>query len=413
MISAFSSLILVPESGPERVLTRVPLSGASSSATYSERWLQDLVYLHPAALPVAEIDRSFSSMVPVCQEMPTPVGPIDVVYVTRDGRPVIVEAKLWRNPEARRKVVGQILDYAKELSRWTFEDFDAAVRRARHREDRGAAKGVLEVMGAAANTPEAAQLHDAITQSLRRGDLLLLIVGDGIREGVGAIAEFIEGQGSLHFTFGLVEMAIYELPDGRGRVVQPRVLAQSTIVRRTIVELRHESLNVRDSAAEDGSDAADEEANPELVENRRRFQTFWKGFLEKLRLDDGRQNVAEPARAANQYFTLPKETRSWVSAFVAESQHRAGVHLTFYKGPIADRLYAALHEERAAIERELGVPVSWESNAGKHMISSSESFPSGFVEKDPEPVQRLLAQWTNRYINVFRPRLEKLAREAM
>ncbi len=35
---------------------------------------------------------------------------------------MLVEAKLWRNPEARRKVIGQILDYAKELSRWNYED---------------------------------------------------------------------------------------------------------------------------------------------------------------------------------------------------------------------------------------------------------------------------------------------------
>ena len=30
---------------------------------------------------------------------------------------MLIECKLWRNPEARREVVGQILDYAKVLTR--------------------------------------------------------------------------------------------------------------------------------------------------------------------------------------------------------------------------------------------------------------------------------------------------------
>jgi hypothetical protein len=35
----------------------------------------------------------------------------------------VVETKLWRNPEAHRSVVAQIIDYAKDLSKMSFEDF--------------------------------------------------------------------------------------------------------------------------------------------------------------------------------------------------------------------------------------------------------------------------------------------------
>jgi hypothetical protein len=45
------------------------------------------------------------------------------------------EAKLWRNPEARRQVVGQVLDYAKELARWSYEELQGAVRLARSEPD--------------------------------------------------------------------------------------------------------------------------------------------------------------------------------------------------------------------------------------------------------------------------------------
>ena len=61
-------------------------------------------------------------------------GPIDNLLVTPAGLPVLVECKLWRNPQARREVVGQILDYAKELSRWSSSDLQREVRRRLGRE---------------------------------------------------------------------------------------------------------------------------------------------------------------------------------------------------------------------------------------------------------------------------------------
>ena len=129
------------------------------------------------------------------------------------GRLVVLEAKLWRNPEARRKVIGQILDYAKELSHWTYETLDAAVRAARRR-DQGAARSLFDVVSEQHSGLDEAQFIDTVSRSLLRGELLLLIAGDGIRENVGAITNFIEDHGTFHFTFGLVEMAIYRMPDG-------------------------------------------------------------------------------------------------------------------------------------------------------------------------------------------------------
>jgi len=45
------------------------------------------------------------------------------------GYLTLVETKLWRNPESRRTVIGQIIDYAKELSRLSYEGLLDAIRR--------------------------------------------------------------------------------------------------------------------------------------------------------------------------------------------------------------------------------------------------------------------------------------------
>ena len=410
MTSAFASPLIVRADQTSIGLERVALSGTNSTAAYDEDWLQDLLYRHPNALPIAEIDDSFSGLVPVCREMATPAGPVDVVYVTPSGRPVLVEAKLWRNPEARRKVIGQILDYAKELSRWNYETFDAAVRGARRAEDGARPKGLADVMGFTAQSPEGSRFIDAVSQSLKRGDLLLLIVGDGIREGVGAITEFLEGHGSLHFTFGLVEMAIFRLPDG-GQLVQPRVLVQSTIVRRIVVDVRHESI---EASEDDGRSGEDEPGvSPEIAADRERFQRFWEGFLGKLRLDDQSQPVRGAAKSQNQYFPMPKGSAAWVSGYVAPSVKRAGVYLTFSKGPIGDRLYAALRDDHVEVERALGIPVEWESDGAKHWIVTAKTYGGDLIDDHAEELQAVLADHVNRYVNVFRPRLERLVRESV
>ena len=92
-----------------------PVSLASGGR--SEAWLRDFLLAHPSVLPTAAIDPAYADPIPVCRELRTPAGPLDCLFATRFGGLVVVECKLWRNPQARREVVGQILDYAKETRR--------------------------------------------------------------------------------------------------------------------------------------------------------------------------------------------------------------------------------------------------------------------------------------------------------
>ena len=300
MAAAHPLPILISGEGPNVLLERVPLTGSSGTSGYNEDWLQGLLYRHPESLPVAEINPSFVGLIPICREMLTPAGPIDVLYATREGRLAVLEAKLWRNPEARRKVVGQILDYAKELGHWTYETLDAAVRAARRR-DQGAARSLFEVVREQNPELDEAQFIDSVSRGLRRGDLLLLIAGDGIRENVGAITNFIENHGTLHFTFGLVEMAIYQMPDGM-HLVQPRVLAHSEVIRRIVVDVR--GGEVVQSELETENEETEGLPRPDLEEKRKKFSEFWKEWLERYPLDDQSQPVKPPTKGTNQFFDI-------------------------------------------------------------------------------------------------------------
>ncbi|WP_210168567.1 hypothetical protein [Rhizobium sp. Leaf371] len=106
-----------------------PLSLTAVLDGVSEAQIQDLVHRDPGSLPIDEVDPSFGNPIAICRELGTPAGAIDNRLVTASGLPILVECKLWRNPESRREVVGQIIDDAKELSRWKSSDLQREVSR--------------------------------------------------------------------------------------------------------------------------------------------------------------------------------------------------------------------------------------------------------------------------------------------
>lgn len=216
------------ERGSGRRLERSDFAGVE----LTEERLQALLAAHPEVLPVEDIDPSFSSPRTVGREVPTRAGPIDVLYVSPAGVVTIVETKLWRNPEARREVVGQILDYATELSRWGYEELDAAAKRAGHPD------GLWGLVRDEADGPQAEERFvDAVTRNLRAGRLLLVVAGDGIREGVERLADYVQQAPQSRFQLALVELQLYDI-DGDTQLVVPTVVARTVEIERAVVSVR-------------------------------------------------------------------------------------------------------------------------------------------------------------------------------
>jgi hypothetical protein len=127
----FAGIVLTDptKAGGESDLALPPVRLASGDR--DEAWLRDFLFAHPSVLPTGTIDAAYADPLPVCRELRTPAGRVDSLYVTRFGGLVIVECKLWRNPQARQEVVGQIFDYAKEIAAWDYADLQREVSIAR------------------------------------------------------------------------------------------------------------------------------------------------------------------------------------------------------------------------------------------------------------------------------------------
>lgn len=155
--------------------------------------------------------------------------------------------QIVRNPEARRTVLAQIVDYASELSTLSYQAFESAVLRAQlTRQATSMEKRTLFHMVSADEEIDEAAFHDAVTRTLRRGRILLIIVGDGIREGLESMAEFLQKHAGLHFRLCLVELALFKLPEPEGGVIaQSRIVGGTTNIERGIVVLKDSRLEVR------------------------------------------------------------------------------------------------------------------------------------------------------------------------
>ncbi|MCJ2094669.1 hypothetical protein MKK67_19530 [Methylobacterium sp. J-072] len=376
----------------------LPLRQDDPNRRLSEADIQALVQAHPAVLPIREIDPIFADPIPICTELSTSAGLIDNLLVTSTGLPVIVECKLWKNPEGRREVVAQILDYAKELCRWSSADLQRVVRqRLGHSKN-----PLLERVQAQYPLVDETAFNDALTANLRRGRFLLLIVGDGIREGVEAIAEYLQDHAGLHFTMGLVELPFYVLPSG-DRIVVPRVLARTVNVIRTVIDVP-EGYMVR---SQEDLSSESSIADPERTALSDAQQRFWSEFLQVLKLDDPEQQIPRPARQGYLGFMMPAPSgSSWLTVYRDFNRREIGLFLSSHRNTAGSYAMQAVAEQWDDIRLLLGGTAKLTSTRdGRDTVTDTLS--TGFL--DQADVRRIAFAWlaerVNTFVNVLRPRV--------
>ncbi len=263
---------------------------ALDSRTFKENWIQNLIQNNPDILPIREIEPVFSPAISIGREVMTSVGYIDNLFISPDGYLTIVETKLWRNPEARREVVGQILDYAKELSKWTFTDLDKSVV-AYNQLCNNNGDGLLATVRKSYELDEADEQYfiDNISKNLKQGRFLLLIVGDGIRESVEDMVEYLSQTPQLYFTLALVELQVFKLHEtDNSLIILPQLITRTREITRAIVRIEvNNSADLKVSIETDLSTESNMQAS-----TTKRLSISAQDYFEQLEKNKGK-NIAE------------------------------------------------------------------------------------------------------------------------
>ncbi|KQS03555.1 hypothetical protein ASG11_04210 [Sphingomonas sp. Leaf357] len=389
-----------------QVVRRVPQGEARREAT-----LRDMIADHPSMLPVHDLDPSYGRLITVTKELSIPgVGFVDILLMDEHGRLVVVECKLWRNPQARREVVGQILDYAREISRFGYEDLQRQVSIATRRPG-----NVLHTLAReAGGTLSEADFVDRVTRDLTAGRFLLLVVGDGIAEGTRRIGEYLRDQPGLAFNFGLIEMAEYRLPGTNGAhqiIMQPRVLAQTAVIERHVIRSEVPGIAIDPVVTLPNAPSTATSATSQPTDAGIRWRAFVDRFLAETTFDDPGQ---PPARSGGTgWMRVPLPDGFYVNVYRSSGQNRIGAEVRFpgTEGAVA---FSALGEERRAIDAEFSAQniggLEWIAGDVPALRVTAPYGPPG--DEASEVAQR---QWmgraANQFVNSLRPRLQRLGQD--
>lgn len=189
-----------------------------------EAWLRDRV----AATPELVLGpcRAFGLLDeeewrPWCVEMNVAgVGSVDVALVSADGRVALVEVKLARNPEIRRKVVAQLLDYAIHLREAAIED--------------------LPTLPTVAGAPFVDA--DDVQRHLHEGDFLLIVAADAADERAAKLTRAMLDRHAIHpWDLAIVDLALFAPTgsnDPRELLCVPHLVGGVVCESRHVVEVR-------------------------------------------------------------------------------------------------------------------------------------------------------------------------------
>lgn len=393
---------------------QVPGSNALSQHAYDEHWLQDLLFRHPALIVADRLDGGLGDVVPLCRELAIPraSGTVfaDILGVARTGRLVIIECKLWRNPQARREVLAQILEYAALLRGWSFGDLTAGIKRK-------LATHLPNPIFAAAKLRwpelEEAPFVDAMTRSLKLGDFQLIIAGDGIRSDTHAIAEHLNSQGAGLAQLTLLEIQLWQAASG-AIVVVPMVPLRTEVLQQRVL-VNGEGMPLQLETQEIGATQADASmesvVDPDRVNRRSINRAFWQRFIDQVQFDHSDQ--LPPRHGGDNWVRIPlPEPIGWITGFRSTgTRAEVGLFLAF-RDEDGQTLFDEFHNDIAELRSESSLDLIARSKSAAPFYAELGVFRPRSDFAGDDQLLDWLCDAANRFVSLIRPRLSVLTEAA-
>ena len=284
--------VIISDKGVQK-LKKIPLT----DDTLNEDWLQSALEKTPSILPTAEIAPIFAPLISIAREVRLKTddnnsGRIDNLYISKYGHLVIVETKLWKNPEARRAVVAQILDYAKEVKDWDYEKLNN-IYQSYHKTKKSVFDAIVATGFRTAD--EEADFIDTVNHNIRSAQFLLMIVGDGIRSGVEKMAEYMNTSPEMHHRLALCELDIYDLGDNY-RLIVPHLTTKTTIIERGIIRIEKGNIKVNFDDANESDETSESNARKDAITREELISGFVarnKNKISQTQIDDFMEDLTD------------------------------------------------------------------------------------------------------------------------
>jgi len=187
----------------------------------AESELQELLIKSPSLITIDEIREGVSPLVFAVKEFGlTGSGSSDLLAFSSQGDIAIIECKLAANPEIKRKVIGQILEYASYLWQKKYDWVDDTIQSLK-------GKNLTDLIAeSVAGEWDEELFRKKVEQSLETGSFILIIVVDEINEELRHIINYVNECSKSAFSLHALEMNRFKAEEIE--VLVPRLYGAST-----------------------------------------------------------------------------------------------------------------------------------------------------------------------------------------
>lgn len=242
---------------------------------------QEILARNPQiVLTIPELEFPPSSQALVLREFSTNRGSIDILMVTDNADILLIETKLYRNPESHRTVVAQAIDYVKSFSETSIDTLQSKFLQSKY-SDRQLTDSLFK----------RENFCLGLNKNIKNGFFKVLIIGDKIHSNILGMVESIHSAPHLSFTLFLVELSPKRM-DNNNILLEPRIIENTMEVERSVirleVDLKKESYIIESSTPSKESKGSrpiitetqyiNSLSNPEFAEIIKSFWNNWKSI---------------------------------------------------------------------------------------------------------------------------------------
>jgi hypothetical protein len=184
-----------------------------------ETTLQGLLEKSPGLISVNELRPGAGPLLLAIKEFTLQGKSIDLLAFNAEGDIAIIECKLDANSDAKRKVIGQVLEYGALLWGLSYIELDDLIQVK-------AGSSLVESIKQTVDIPDWNEdvFRSQVEENLANGYFMLIIVVDAINDDLARIVRFINAAGGPKFDFAAMEMRLFESKLTETEILVPRVL---------------------------------------------------------------------------------------------------------------------------------------------------------------------------------------------
>lgn len=166
---------------------------------YNEEILQSYIEKFPQIVPLESLG-VVEPFVVIGREVATSAGFIDILCIDGNGVLTVIETKLARNPQIRREVIGQVLEYVGQVTKWSAHDVISTANQYLKDQD------IVNLL----QSSESQGITEQIESNLRTGNVKALIASDIVPDTLRDTISFINRNSSFDIFVMQIQLYVKE-----------------------------------------------------------------------------------------------------------------------------------------------------------------------------------------------------------